>query len=118
MPTKNEPIDLSNGTLYIKHPDGHTEPLGKVTEIYTEPTTEPEALPKYITLNNNAGEITLEIDAAAFIAYQAQESIRWAALHRAKLLHLAQYAKTKKARRKNAHRILREYIEEVYHVHV
>ena len=128
MPTENTPtLDLSTGALYLTPLDGGDPVrLGRAVEVTqtTEYNDECDelgirnpmtSLPASMSCEITLEDVTLDPVTLWRLTYDVRWVVRWAMETRPKLLHLATYAKTGRKRRKNIHRILREFCEEVNH---
>ena len=125
MPTENEPLDLSSGTLYLKMPaDGNPALLGKVKSMeHTYEVTEyidDLGSPAYIPMTPpTSAELSIELEpinldpvALWRLTYNVKCIMVWAVRNRPRLVHLASYAKKATARHKNARRIVREFLQD------
>ena len=125
MPTKNNPIDLSAGTLYIRHPEtGETLPCGPLKSLEVEhthtdyvddlgvvnPTLAPRSTEWTATIEVDADSILLQ---AIQTATKIRACVAWARNERPRLVHLIVHTKKRRTRKKNAVRIVREYLKEV-----
>ncbi len=129
MPTKNEPIELTGGTLYMLPQDGGGQvQLGKVKslEITTEQLGPPEYLDDfgnpvpYICQRYPSQEVTIELEPLGWpqlfwLTRDPLCAVKWANDCHPRWVHLARYAKTGRRRTKNIRRIIRAFIEEVAH---
>lgn len=124
MPTKNDSIALSAGTLYIRHPEtGGTLPCGtlksiELTQTRTEYVDELGIVDPCIATPPMECTLTIETDAdsvyllALRMAAGIQSCVTWARNERPHLVHLAVHAKKRRTRKKNTVRIVREYLKE------
>lgn len=124
MPTKNEPIELTGGTLYITPQEGG-EPvqIGEVKsmEVTTESTEYLDALGNplpYINPPPSTQEWTIELEPLGWpqlfwLTRDPLCAVKWAKDCRPHWVHLARYAKTGRRRTKNIRRIIRAFVKEV-----
>lgn len=132
MPTETNPaliLDPSAGQLYMKPLDGGDPVhLGRVIE-FTQTVERhdyhgyhdelgapvPVLIPAADTMSVEFTLQPVEFDPATLwrLTHDISCVIAWAVQNRPKLWHLANYAKTYRKRRKNVHRILREFMQEV-----
>lgn len=129
MPTKNDPIDLTCGTLYIYPPEGGGPvQLGEVKslEVSMDPAENWDELGNplpYINKPALTQEVTIELEPLSLpklflLTGDPLLVINWAAMERPKLLHLAAYAKSARRRKKSRLRIIREFIREALYADV
>jgi hypothetical protein len=133
MPTKNEPLDLSAGTLYmIPLEGGEPVPLGPCTMTVTPVEKEPDILGRDpIRINQDSSfEIELEPDAEAWQKFQemtvnpilqlyreyirktAQEIADWCRINHPDWLQILLRTKKKRIKKKYRDRIFRAFMEE------
>lgn len=120
MPTDS--IKLGAGTLYYTDPTtGEKTPLGQIKEVETERAEPPTDGPiKRLADAMTEVAMTAEVAAGALLRscnalwyrgghVEYRGAMWWARTNRPRLLHLARRSKSKRVRKKNTRRILREY---------
>ena len=135
MPTKNETLDLSAGTLYITPLEGgEPVPLGQGTMTIAPVEEEPDILGRDpIRINRDMSfEIELEPDAEAwqkfremtinpmlelyreYVRKTAQEIADWCRTYHPNWLQILLRTKKKRIKKKYRDRIFRAFMEEKY----
>lgn len=131
MPTKNEPLEMGCGMLYMKTPDGQQVQLGYAMAEIT-PADEPQPVETEMGYINPAPplpEISIELapgpgfdewiksvqtaymaDLLDKAAKAAKDCMKWAAENHPEWCHILRTTKKKRTRKKYAQRIMREYV--------
>lgn len=103
MPTKDEPLNLNDGTLFYIPPNGgNPVPLTIGGDILPEP---------YVAIQAAAADLLLPV--IMEVVAETRKITEWSIKHRPRLAHLAIYAKTARKRKKQIERICKEYTREV-----
>lgn len=136
MPTKNKPLEMGCGMLYMKTPDGQQVQLGYSTAEIT-PADEPMPVKTemgYINPAPSLPEISIELAPtpafdewikslvqtytewlAAYVPQLTAYVMEWARINRPDLFKIWYRTKKKRTRKKYGKRIVREYME-AHHV--
>ena len=110
MPTENNPIDLSSGTMCFKSGEGETWlPVNGVQEAPLEPYADTAPRIIGVDLAKEASfTCTMKVPAAVYYSFKRYE--KWCKMLR-KYIHLARHGKNRRIRKKNMIRFVEVYTE-------